>query len=142
MTPPTPRHADQQAELSHASTGELVTRLSTQLSELVRAELDLARTELAEKGKRARTGAGLMSAGGVAALYGLGTLIAAVVAALALVWPVWLGALVVGVVIVLVAGGLALAGRSELRKAVPPAPEKTVRSVREDVATVKEAVKR
>jgi uncharacterized membrane protein YqjE len=124
------------------STGELVKRLSTQVTELVRGELELARTELAEKGKRAGKGAGLAGAGGVVALYGVGALIAAAVAALALVWPVWLAALVVGIVVLAVAGVLALAGRSQLKQAVPPAPEQATRGVREDVEVVKEAVRR
>ena len=85
-------------------TGELVNRLAAQVSELVRGELELARTELTAKGKRVGAGAGLAGAGGVVALYGLGALIAAAIAALALVWPVWLAALVVGVVVLVVAG--------------------------------------
>lgn len=128
--------------LEEVPTGELVNRLASQVSELVRGELELARTELTAKGKRAGAGVGLAGAGGVIALYGLGALIAAAIAALALVWPVWLGALVVGVVVLVVAGILALAGRSQLRRATPPAPEHTVQSVRDDVTTVREAVRR
>ena len=128
--------------LEDVPTGELVNRLASQVSELVRGELELARSELAAKGKRAGAGAGLAGAGGVIALYGLGALIAAAVAALALVWPVWLAALVVGVVVLVVAGALALAGRSQLRRAVPPAPEHAVQSVRDDVTTVRAAVRR
>ena len=55
------------AGLSHpadATTGELVTRLSTQISELVRGELALAKAELAQKGKRAGIGAGLAGTAG------------------------------------------------------------------------------
>jgi uncharacterized membrane protein YqjE len=128
--------------LDAVPTGELVQLLASQVSELVRGELELARTELAAKGKRAGAGAGLAGAGGVVALYGLGALIAAGIAALALLWPVWLAALVVGVVLLIVAGVLALAGRSQLRRAVPAAPEHAVQSVRDDVTTVREAVRR
>jgi uncharacterized membrane protein YqjE len=123
-------------------TGELVNRLANQVSALVRGELELARTELTAKGKRLGAGAGLAGVGGVIALYGLGALIAAAIAALALVWPVWLAALVIGVVVLIVAGVLALAGRSQLKRATPPAPEHTVQSVRDDVTTVREAVRR
>lgn len=129
-------------EVEQLPTGELVSRLASQVSELVRGEIQLARTELAEKGKRAGAGAGLAGAGGVVALYGVGALIAAAIAALSLAWPVWLAALVVGVVVLLVAGALALAGRSQLKKATPPAPENTVQSVKDDVAAVREAVRR
>jgi hypothetical protein len=129
-------------DLSTASTGELVQRLSTQLSELIRRELDLARAELAAKGKRAGTGAGLAGAGGVVALYGVGALIASAIAALAAIVPVWLSALIVGVVLLLIAGVLALAGRGQLRQATPPVPEQAVQGVQDDVAAVKGAVHR
>jgi uncharacterized membrane protein YqjE len=135
-------HAVARADLSTLPTGELVKRLATQLSELTRGELELARTELTEKGKRAGTGAGLAGAGGVVALYGLGTLIAAAVAALALVLPVWLAALIVGVALLIVGGVLALAGRSQLKRATPPMPEHTVESLQRDVEIVKSAVHR
>lgn len=123
-------------------TGELVNRLAGQVSELVRGELELARTELTAKGKRVGVGAGLAGAGGVVALYGLGALVAAAVAALSLAWPVWLAALVVGVVVLAVAGALALAGRAQLRRGTPPTPEHTVESVRDDIAAVRTAVRR
>jgi MFS family permease len=139
-TPPT--GANRTDDLSTASTGELVQRLSAQLSELVRRELDLARTELAAKGKRAGAGAGLAGAGGVVALFGVGALIASAIAGLAMVVPVWLSALIVGVVLLLVAGVLALIGRSRLREATPPVPEQAVRGVQDDVAAVKNAVHR
>ncbi len=129
-------------DLEHASTGELVTRLAEQVSALVKGELELARAELTEKGKRAGAGAGLAGAGGLLAAFGLAILLAAAVAALALVWPVWLAALVVGIVVLVVAGGLALAGRSQLRRAGPPVPQHAARHVRDDVATVREAAKR
>jgi uncharacterized membrane protein YqjE len=129
-------------DLSDVPTGELVHRLSTQLSELVRRELELARTELAAKGKRAGAGAGLAGAGGVVALFGVGTLIAAAVAGLATVLPVWLSALIVGVVLLIVAGVLALTGRSRLRKATPPVPEQAVKGVQHDVSTLRNAVHR
>lgn len=129
-------------DLSDVSTGELVRKLSTQLSELVRRELDLARTELAAKGKRAGAGAGLAGAGGVVALFGAGALVAAAVAGLATAMPVWLSALIVGVVLLIVAGMLALAGRSRLRTATPPVPEQAVRGVQDDVSTLRNAVHR
>ncbi|MEJ3659256.1 phage holin family protein [Actinomycetes bacterium KLBMP 9759] len=135
-------HDPGRAELASATTSELISRLSTQVSELVRGELELARTELAEKGKRAGVGAGLAGAAGVVALLAAGTLVAAGVGALALVLPFWLSALIVGVVLLLVAGVLALTGRGRLKAAAPPVPEQAVDGVRDDVATVREAVHR
>jgi uncharacterized membrane protein YqjE len=133
---------DTQDDLSAASTGELVRRLSTQLSDLIRRELELARNELTAKGKRAGAGAGLAGTAGVIALFGVAALIAAAIAGLAIVVPVWLSALIVGVVLLLVGGVLALAGRSQLRRATPPVPQQAVQGVQEDVATVKGATQR
>jgi hypothetical protein len=78
----------------------------------------------------------------VVALFGVGALVAAAVAGLATVLDVWLAALIVGVLLLVVAGVLALAGRAQLRRAVPPVPEQAVEGVARDVDTVKEAVRR
>lgn len=121
-------------------TGELVTQLTEQVSTLVRDELALARTELVEKGKRAGTGAGLLGAAGVLALYGLGALFVTAAAALSLVWPVWLAVLVVAVVIFAIAGVAALVGKKQVSEAMPPAPIAAVRSTKNDVDAVKTAV--
>jgi MFS family permease len=140
--PGTPEPETIGAGLSDVSTGELVRRLSTQLSELFRRELELARTELTAKGKRAGAGAGLAGAGGVVALFGVGALVASAIAGLATVVPVWLSALIIGVVLLLVAGVLALVGRGRLRRAAPPVPEQAVQGVQSDVSAVRNAVHR
>lgn len=139
---PAPRHATATPDPSDLSTGELVGRLATQVSELVRGELELARAELTTKGKRAGVGAGLAGAGGVLALYGGGALVAAAVAGLAAFVDLWLAALVVGVLLLLVAGLLAVMGKNKIADAVPPVPERAVAGVQRDVETVKAAVKR
>ena len=122
--------------------GELVSRLSKQVSQLVRDELRLALAELQEKGKRAGIGAGLTGAAGVIALFGLGALLVAVIAALALVLPVWAAALIIGGVLLLLAGGLGLAGIGQVKRATPPMPEQAIASTKRDVETVKESAKR
>jgi len=138
----TPAGASLPTDATTVTTGELVTRLSSQVSELVRGELALAKAELAEKGKRAGIGAGLAGTAGVLALYGLGALIAAVIAALALAMPVWAAALIVAVVIFIVAGILGLLGKGQLQRATPPVPQNTVESVKRDVAALSERIKR
>lgn len=138
----TPTGTSLSSDPANATTGELITRLSSQVSELVRGEIALAKAELAQKGKRAGIGAGLAGAAGVLALYGVGALITTVIAALALVLPVWAAALIVAVVIFIVAGVLGLLGKSQIQRATPPVPEITVESVKRDVATVTERIKR
>ncbi len=124
------------------STAQLLERLTEQTSLLVRQEVQHATAEMKEKGTRLGIGLGLSGAGAVAALYGVGALVAAAVLALDLVLAAWLAALIVGIVIIVFGGGLALVGVQRARTAVPPMPEDTMASVQRDVATVKENVKR
>jgi hypothetical protein len=122
-------------------TGELVSQLTEQVSTLVRDELTLARMEMVEKGKRAGVGAGLLGGAGVVALYGVGALLVTIGAALALVMPVWLAALIVTVVVFAVAGVAALVGKKQVQQALPPEPEEAMASGKRDVDTVKTAIK-
>ncbi|HWJ82229.1 MAG TPA: phage holin family protein [Nocardioides sp.] len=119
------------------STGELVSRMSQDVSRLVRDELRLARAEMTAKGKRAGIGAGMFGAAGLLALYGVGVLIATVVLALDLVMPAWLAALVVAVVLLAAAGLAALLGKNKVTEAAPPVPERTVENVKRDVEAVR-----
>ncbi|MGI5244426.1 phage holin family protein [Dactylosporangium sp. CA-139066] len=129
------------APVGERSTAELVRLAAEQVSTLVRDELKLAQLELAQKGKRAGVGMGMFGGAGVVALYGGGALMAAVIAALAVVMPVWLAALIVGVVLFAIAGVLALLGRGQVRKAGSPLPEESVASVRADIDTVTTSAK-
>jgi len=64
------------------------------------------------------------------------------VLALALVLPGWAAALIVAVVVLAVAGVLALMGRKKLQSATPVVPEDTVGNVRADIDAVKEGLHR
>jgi uncharacterized membrane protein YqjE len=129
--------SDPTTHSSDEPIGALVHRLSEQIPELVRSELRLAQAELTEKGKRAGLGIGMFSAAGLLAFLGISTLVACAILALALVLPGWAAALIVAVVLFAGAGVAALAGKKEFDQATPPAPERTIANVREDVATVK-----
>ena len=117
--------------------GAVVHRLSEQIPDLVRSEIRLAQAELAEKGKRAGVGVGLFSAAGLVALYGLAGLLATVVILLDLALPLWLSALIVTAVLFAAAGVAALLGKKQVGQATPPAPERAIAGVKEDVETVK-----
>ncbi len=128
-----------QSDLSDRSSAELLRRLSDQLSTLVRQELDLAKAEVTEKGKRAGIGAGLFSGAGLFAVFALGALTACVILALVKAAVVgWLAALIVAVAYGAIAGVLALTGKRNVQRAVPPVPERAVESVKEDVEVTKE----
>jgi Flp pilus assembly protein TadB len=121
-----------------ASTGELITQLAAQTERLVRDEIRLAQKEFQQSIKHAGIGAGLFSVAGAFAVFGVATLIAAAVAALALVLPVWAAALVVGVVLLAVGGVAALIGKRQVQEA-SPVPQQTVANVKEDIHEVKDA---
>ena len=124
---------EHQAGGTDASTGELVSRLSHEVSELVRNELRLAQTEVSQKAKRAGIGAGLFGGACILALYGIGVLIATAILALSLVLDAWLAALIVGVVLLAAAGVASLLGKKQVEQAAPPVPTETVASIKQDV---------
>lgn len=130
------------ARINDASFGELAARLSDQVSRLVRDELALAQIEAKQKAKRLGIGVGMFGAGGMAALFGAMCVVAAAVLGLAIVLDAWLAALIVAAALFILAGMLALAGRMGLRRGTPPIPTEAVESTKNDVSTVREAVKR
>lgn len=132
----------EQAKGADASVGELVERLSTQVSALVRDEMALATAELKRKGAQAGIGVGIGGAGAVVALLGLGSLVAAAVLGLATVVAGWLAALIVGVALLVVAGVISAFGITQVRNAAPPVPQQAMESTKRDIETVKESVHR
>ena len=127
----------QHEELHDQSTGDLVKQLSSQVSALVRQEVELAKVEMADKGKKAGVGLGMFGGAGVAALLGLGSLTAFLILVLHQALPAWAAALVVTVIWGAVAGVLALQGREKVKEVGTPIPEQTAESVKEDVEWLK-----
>jgi hypothetical protein len=124
-------------ESSEASVAELVKQLSEQTSRLARQEVELAKAELAIKGKRAGIGAGMFGGAGVFGFYALGALVATAIIALSTAVAAWLAALIVTVVLGAIAGVLALQGKAKVEQATPPVPEQATESVKEDVQWAK-----
>lgn len=118
-------------------TGRLVSDLTKQASELVRAEVRLAQAEMTEKASHAGKGIGAFSAAGLLAFFAIGAGVAAAILGLATVVAPWLAAILVMVVLLLVAGIVALGGKKEIEQATPT-PERTVESVKQDVSELKE----
>jgi hypothetical protein len=121
------------------STGELMSRLSQDVSRLVRDEFRLAQVEVSDKAKKAGVGAGMFGAAGTLAFYGVGVLITTAILALALAVDAWLAALIVGVVLFSIAGIAALIGKKRVTEAAPPVPERAVENVKRDVDAVTRA---
>jgi hypothetical protein len=132
-----PNGQSQNAEPRDQSIGELVKDLAAETSTLVRQELDLAKAEMAERGRQAGRGAGTLGAAAGVGLLAGGALTACLIAALDLTMATWLAALIVTVVYGAVAGVLAMTGRKQIREGAPPVPEQTIDSVKEDVQWAK-----
>ena len=119
------------------SLGKLVSDLSEQASRLVRAEVELAKEELAAKAKHAGIGSGMFLAAAVLAAYTFAVGIATVIIAIAVALPAWLASLIVFAAMLLVTALLVLVGRTQVKKSAPPKPERAIENLREDVAAVK-----
>jgi uncharacterized membrane protein YqjE len=128
-------------ELRSHSTGELVKQLSEQTTTLVRQEIELAKAELTAKGKVAGQGAGMFGGAAAAGLLALGTLTVVIIALLDKAMDLWVAALIVTLVYGAVAAVLAMRGRDRVKEGMPPAPEQTVETVKEDVQWAKSQAK-
>jgi hypothetical protein len=117
--------------------GVLVAQLSTDVSRLVRDELQLAKAELKDKGKEAGIGIGLFGGAGTVAVYGVGALVAAAILGLAAAVPAWLSALLIALALFAIAGVAALLGKRHVTQATPPVPQRVVDGVHEDLEALK-----
>lgn len=127
---------------TRVSVGELVQRASAQLSDLVRQEMRLARVEMAVKGRKAGFGGGMFGGAGLLSGIALLALTGAAISAIALVLPVWASCLIVAGALLAVAGVMAMVGRREFHRAVPPTPQGAIDGVRADVEAIKERAHR
>ena len=108
-------------------------QLARDIAILIREELNLAKTELAEKAKSAGIGAGMLSASAITGLFTIGSLTVLVIAALSLAIPLWAAALIVTLLWGAATAALALLGKRKVEDAVPIVPEQTIEHLKEDV---------
>jgi uncharacterized membrane protein YqjE len=124
-----------------ADTGNGVAGVTKKLADhavaLGKLELRLALLELKEKAAAFGLGAGLLVGAAVFALFGLGFLLAASAAALAIVLPTWLALLVVACGVLIAAGVLGLLGRAAVKRAAPPVPEQAIAEAKLTTEAVK-----
>ena len=128
-------------DLHDQGVGDLVKELSSQVSTLVRQEVELAKAEVGEKGKKAGVGAGMFGGAGVAGLLMLASLTAFAILVLQIFLPDWAAALIVTVAWAAVAAVLALKGRQKMQEVGTPVPEQTIESVKEDIQWAKHPTK-
>jgi hypothetical protein len=120
-------------ELRERPLGDLMKQLADETATLVRQELELAKAEMRQKGRRAGVGAGMLGAATVAGLLALGALTAFFVLALDGALPNWAAALLVAGVYGVAAAILAFRGREKVQEAGAPVPEQTKESIEEDL---------
>jgi uncharacterized membrane protein YqjE len=132
-----PPGGDPNDELRDRSVPDLLKQLSQETSTLVKQELDLAKAELSQQGKRAGVGAGLVGGAGLFGLGAFGALTACLIALLATaIDHTWLAALIVALVYGAIAAVLGLRGKDKIQEATPPTPQ-TVETLKEDVEWAK-----
>ena len=119
-------------DLRNASVGDLFKELSNDSSRLIQDEMQLARLELRQSVSTLAGAAGKVGIAAVLAIPGLLALTAALVIGIGLlIGSYWVSALIVGVVILIVAGILAQRAVAAFKRGL--APRETIRTVREDV---------
>jgi uncharacterized membrane protein YqjE len=127
----------QQQQNEDRSLGDLFNELSQEFSQLVREEVNLAKAEVTQKASAAGKDVGFMAAGGAVAYIGVMALVAGIIIALGHAIPLWLSAIIVGL---LVAGGgylLVQRGMTALKQ-TNMAPEQTIETLKEDATWIRE----
>lgn len=137
MSPPEVREGRAAPPHEEPSLGDLLSEVASDVSALVRKELELARVELTEEARKAGKAGGMLAATGLLAHLALLLLAFAAAWGLDEVMPAGLAFLIVGVVVGLVAAGLYEQSRSRLRT-LRPAPEQTIETMKEDVQWVRQ----
>jgi hypothetical protein len=119
-----------------SSLGEIVGKLAGDFSQLMRAEIALAKAEAKEEVKEAGKGAGMLAGAG----YAGHLLVLFLSLALMFLLDVWLpigwAAFIVAVIWGIVAAVLYMNGRKNLQRATPPM-EQTVETLKEDAQWAK-----
>jgi uncharacterized membrane protein YqjE len=118
------------------SLGEIVSDISTDMSTLIRQEMDLAKSEMKQEVSKLGKGVGMFGGAGVAGHFTLFFLSFALLYLLDNWIPVELSALIVALLWGAVAAVLALRGKKEIQEANPQLPT-TQQTLKEDVQWAK-----
>jgi uncharacterized membrane protein YqjE len=124
------------------SIPELLQKLASETSLLVRQEIELARVELLATFRKAQRPAMSFGLAAIFALGAFGALTALLIIAIAIVLPLWASALIVTFIYACIAAAAVAAGRTALKEIGSPLPTQTIKTVKEDVATVQAGVRR
>jgi predicted phage tail protein len=119
------------------SLGQLIADVPTLVGQLIRDELDQIKKELVGKLKALGIGVGLFAAAAFFGFFLFAVLLTAAILGLSVVFPGWLSALIVAGVLLVIIVVLVLVGLSRVKRGVPPMPEDSIKSVKNDVRAIK-----
>jgi len=122
--------------IGERSAGEIMQDVVRGVGDVVRGEVRLARAEVAETARNAGKAAGFLVGAAVCGLMGIASMVAAGIAGLALLMPLWAAALIMGVLLACIGGAMYAGGRAKLKE-VHAVPEKTVQTIKDDVQWAK-----
>ena len=122
------------------SVPEVLQDIVGNLQEIIRSEFRLAKAELKEEASRASKPIATFGMGLVFGFYGIGFLLLSLVYWLTTLMAVWLAALLVGAGLAIVAIALMSSSGKKLKR-VNPTPDKTIRSLEENVLWMKHPIK-
>ena len=128
--------SDGSAEPGDQSVGDLLGRVTSDLSTLMRQEVELAKVEIKEEATKAGKASGMLAGAGAVGYLVLVFLALALMFALDQVMPIGWDALITAVVLGIIAAVLFVLGRKRLQQ-VNPKPEQTVETLKEDVQWAK-----
>ena len=120
--------------------GDLFSDLATDMSNLVRQEVALAKLEITQKAKYLGRNVGYLIVGGAVAYAGLLAVIAAIIMLLDRVMPAWGAALLVGIIVAGIAWLLIGKALTALQQA-DLTPRETVETLKEDATWMKQQIK-
>lgn len=137
--PPAPPPPPAPGRSPQPSLGELVSRISENVSALVRGEIALAKAKAMRMATSSGLGAGLLGGAAVLGLFAFGLLLTMVIQLLAQVMPLWAGCLIVAIILLIIAAVLAYVGLQKLKAAKADNPDPRP-NLKQGVETVRTAV--
>ncbi len=127
-------------QIAGRSTGDIMQDVARDFGDIVRAEMRLARAELIETAGTAGKAAGMLGGAAVSGLLAGMCLAATGIALLALLMPLWLASLIIAVLLLIAAGAMYAMGRTRFSQ-ISPKPERTIKTLKEDIEWAKHHAK-
>jgi hypothetical protein len=124
----------------HESTRDILQDVLRDVTNIMRAEVRLARAEVKDEARSAGKAAGMFGAAAVCGMLTAASLTACLIAGLALIMPGWLAALLAALLLACLGGAFYARARRKLKQTPAPLSE-TKQRVRSDYEWVKQQIK-